>query len=259
MSRTRIDVPHGPGDRGQRLQQALTEVSDLTAALRASQHALQSARVQLETLRGLNAHLNRQLVELAKKEAQARDFGYHDELTRLPNRRLLRDRLDQALAQAARQHKAVALLLVDLDGFKGINDRLGHARGDQLLQAVALRLQLNVRAADTACRYGGDEFVVMLPEVDSVSMVAAVAVKLRAAMNAPYRIDGFEVRVTASIGSVVYPNDGDTYEQLIRRADEALYRAKPEGREAAITPLASATAREAGSARRCRPGRGLVS
>ncbi len=235
------------------------EVADLREALRASQQALQSAWVQVATLRGLNGHLNRQLVELAKKEAQARDFAYHDELTRLPNRRLLRDRLDQALAQAARRHKAVALLLLDLDGFKGINDRLGHACGDQLLQAVALRLQLNVRAADTACRYGGDEFVVMLPEVDSVSMAAAVAVKLRVAMGAPYCIDGFEVRMAASIGSVVYPDDGHTYEQLIRRADEALYRAKPEGREAVITPLASAVAREAGSARRCRAGRGVVS
>jgi diguanylate cyclase (GGDEF)-like protein len=165
---------------------------------------------------------------------------------------LLRDRLDQALAQAARQRKAVALLLLDLDGFKGINDTLGHATGDQLLQAVARRLQVNVRAADTACRYGGDEFVVMLPEIDGPGMAAAVADKLRTALDAPYTIDGFEVRVAVSIGSVVYPDDGHSYEQLMRRVDAALYRAKPVHREAAIAALPEVAVHEAAPAHLCR-------
>jgi diguanylate cyclase (GGDEF)-like protein len=234
MGRMRIETTHGSDARG-RVHQASAEIADLKQALRDSQEALRSAWVQVCTLRGLNAHLNRELIVLARKEAQARNSAYHDELTRLPNRRLLRDRLDQALAQAARQHKEVALLLLDLDGFKSINDRLGHARGDQLLQAVAQRLQLSVRAADTACRYGGDEFVVMLPEVDSPGTTDAVAGKLRSAMDAPYRIDGFEIRVAASIGSVVYPHDGHTYEHLIRKADERLYRAKPQARQAIIS------------------------
>lgn len=251
MGRMRIETPYASGAHGGRLQQALAEIANLQEALRESQQALQSAWVQVATLRGLNAHLNRELIELMRKEAQARDCAYHDELTRLPNRRLLRDRLDQALAQAERQRKEVALLLLDLDGFKGINDRLGHARGDQLLQAVAQRLQLNVRAADTACRYGGDEFVVMLPEVDTPGTAAAVADKLRLAMGAPYRIDEFEIRVAVSIGSVVYPTDGHTYEQLMHKADEGLYRAKPTRREAVVTSLASATQREASPVRPC--------
>ena len=107
---------------------------------------------------------------------------YHDELTGLPNRRLLRDRLNQ-MAQGARQHKQVVLLLLDLDGLETINDQLGHAAGDKVLQAVAERLSASIRAADTACRYGGDEFVIMLPEVDQPGLAGAVAAKVRARLS----------------------------------------------------------------------------
>lgn len=158
---------------------------------------------------------------------QAQHLADHDELTGLPNRSVLRDRLSQAIAQAARQHKQVGLLLLDMDGFKSVNDRLGHATGDKLLQRVAQRLLTCIRGADTACRYGGDEFVILLPEVGGGESVAEVARKLRAQLDPPYVVDGHTIEVTASIGVAVYPADGDSQNELIRRADLAMYRAKP--------------------------------
>lgn len=226
--------PEGCDRESADLERGLSEVADLRDALAAMKEEMRVARRQIAALEELNRRLHRELVELARKEAQARDFAYHDELTKLPNRRLLRDRLDQALAHAARQHNEVVLLLVDLDGFKGVNDTLGHAAGDRLLQAVAHRLRVNLRVADTACRYGGDEFVVMLPEVDSERMAAAVTTKLRLALGEPYSVDGHEVRIAVSVGRVAYPSDGQTYEELLRKADEALYRAKPRDRMAVI-------------------------
>jgi diguanylate cyclase (GGDEF)-like protein len=141
------------------------------------------------------------------------------------------------VAQAARQHKQVVLLLLDLDGFKSVNDSLGHAGGDQLLQAVARRLMDGIRAADTACRYGGDEFLIMLPEVANPDMAAALCGKIELALGEPYIIGGYEIRLTTSMGSVVYPTDGQTDEELIQRADSALYRAKARSENASIKAL----------------------
>lgn len=208
------------------LKCALSELAEVKRALTLNRQETQAAREQVPVLTELNSRLNQELIELAQREAQVRDFAYHDELTGLPNRRLLLDRLKQAVAQAARQHKQVVLLLLDLDGFKSVNDRLGHAAGDELLQAVAGRLTDCIRGADTACRYGGDEFLIMLPEVDNPGMAAAVRAKLNLALSEPYIIDGCQVRMTVSLGGVVYPTDERTEEALIRRADDALYRAK---------------------------------
>lgn len=201
---------------------------------RQQEHA---ALERIQTLTELNSRLQRELSELAEREAQVRQFAYHDELTGLPNRRLLLDRLKQAMAQAARQDKQVVLLLLDLDGFKSVNDRLGHAGGDKLLQGVAKRLSDGIRGADTACRYGGDEFLIMLPEVDNPATAAAVWTKLKLALREPYIIDGYQVRLTMSMGGVVYPTDGHTDQELIRRADEALYRAKARSENALIEAL----------------------
>jgi diguanylate cyclase (GGDEF)-like protein len=154
---------------------------------------------------------------------------------------LLLDRLKQAVAQAARQHKQVVLLLLDLDGFKSVNDRLGHAGGDKLLQAVASRLTDTIRGADTACRYGGDEFLIMLPEVDNPDMGAAVWGKLKLALSGAYIVDGYQIRLTVSMGSAVYPTDGRTDEELIRKADDALYRAKTRSGNASIKALPKET------------------
>ena len=219
------------------LQRVLSELVDTTRALASSRHETQAARVQIESLVETNSRLNRELIELSRSEARVRDFAYHDELTGLPNRRLLLDRLKQAVAQAARHHKQVVLLLLDLDGFKSVNDRLGHAGGDKLLQAMARRLTDGIRGADTACRYGGDEFLIMLPEVDNPGMAAAVWGKLKLALGEPYIIDGYQVRLTTSMGGVVYPTDAQTDEELIRLADGALYRAKARTGNASIKAL----------------------
>lgn len=210
---------------------------DVTRALATSCPQAQAAEERVRTLTEINARLNQELIELAKREAQVRDFAYRDELTALPNRRLLLDRLKQAVAQAARQKKQVVLLLLDLDGFKGVNDRLGHGGGDKLLRVVARRLAEGIRGADTACRYGGDEFMIMLPDVDNPDVAAAVRGKLELALAAPYIVDGYRVRLTASVGGVVYPTDGLTPEELIRRADSALYRNKARSTSAVIERL----------------------
>jgi diguanylate cyclase len=231
--RTRYVNSRGTAIPATQVQRRPSELADITQALTISRQDAQAAREHIQSLIEINSRLNRELIELARREAQVRDFAYHDELTGLPNRRLLLDRLNQALAQAARQHKQVVLLLLDLDGFKSVNDKLGHAGGDKLLQAVARRLTEGIRGADTACRYGGDEFVIMLPEVDNPRMAAAVWGKLKMALGEPYFIDGYQIRLTASMGAVVYPTDGQTDKELIRMADRALYRAKDRGGDSA--------------------------
>jgi diguanylate cyclase (GGDEF)-like protein len=219
----------------------VSELADLRKALDRSQRETLDARYVIRKLEQVNSHLTRELARLEQNEASALALACYDELTGLPNRRLLRDRLRQAIAQGIRQDKQVGLLLIDLDGFKSINDRLGHAAGDRLLQGVAKRLTDTIRAADTACRYGGDEFVIMLPAVDQPNLAAAVAGKVRLRLAQPYIIDGFEIRITGSIGTVLCPEDGRGYEELLKKADDALYRAKPGSRSASITALTRET------------------
>ena len=209
-----------------RLQQALAELAELKQTLATSQKESIDARQQIGIVTDTNARLTQQVKQLEQELVEAHHFAYHDELTGLPNRSLLRDRLNQALAQAARQNKQVGLLLLDLDGFKSVNDMLGHATGDKILQRVAERLLSCIREADTACRYGGDEFVILLPEVDGEKSAAEVAQKLRVQLARPYLVDDQPIAVTASIGVAVYPRDGSSQDDLIRRADIAMYLAK---------------------------------
>lgn len=218
-------------------QRVVLELTEVKRALVKSRREMKAACRQIDTLTNANSQLKSDLMHLARKEAQTRTFAYHDELTGLPNRRLLHDRLSQALAQGARHHTHVVLLLLDLDDFKNINDRLGHAAGDEVLRVVAERLAGGIRGADTACRYGGDEFVVMLPELEDARMAAAVAEKLQGTLSAPYVIDGCEIRMTTSAGSVVYPNEGQSYAELMEKADVALYRAKTTSGKVSITTL----------------------
>lgn len=190
------------------------------------------ARHQLETLVDLNCTLRKEIAKLAEKEAQARHSAYHDGLTGLPNRSLLQDRFQQARSQAMRHRKPLALLLLDLDQFKQVNDELGHASGDELLQEVARRMTKAIRGADTACRYGGDEFVIMLPFVDNPDTATALAAEIARRLCEPYMIDGHIIRMSVSIGVAVYPGDGQTFDNLMRQADIAMYRAKRTGQNA---------------------------
>jgi diguanylate cyclase (GGDEF)-like protein/PAS domain S-box-containing protein len=157
-------------------------------------------------------------------------LAQHDSLTDLPNRILLNDRLTQALALARRHQQKLALLFLDLDHFKNVNDSLGHAIGDRLLQSVAERLLACVRSSDTVSRQGGDEFVILLSEVARPEDAAASAEKILLALSMPHRIDQQDLHLAASIGVVTYPEDGTEAETLLKHADLAMYRAKDSGR-----------------------------
>jgi diguanylate cyclase (GGDEF)-like protein/PAS domain S-box-containing protein len=157
-------------------------------------------------------------------------LAQHDVLTGLPNRLLLQERLAQAIAQAQRHRRQVALLFLDLDYFKYINDSLGHAVGDQLLISVAERLQACVRASDTVCRQGGDEFVVLLTQIEHAQDAAQVAGKMLSALTVPHLIGAHELHVSISIGISVYPTDGDSVDSIMKNADTAMYHAKSSGR-----------------------------
>ncbi len=168
------------------------------------------------------------------RDAQARlDFlAYHDSLTALPNRDLARDRLRQAISFAGRGGFRVALLLVDLDHFKMINESLGHSAGDAVLVAVAERLQGCVREADTVSRLGGDEFLMILTDLRASDSVATAAGKILQVLSEPLTIDGREVEGSVSLGIAVYPDDGSDFDTLLGKADTALYQAKASGRNA---------------------------
>jgi diguanylate cyclase (GGDEF)-like protein/PAS domain S-box-containing protein len=155
----------------------------------------------------------------------------HDVLTGLPNRLLLNDRIDRAIISARASAMQVAVLFLDLDGFKYINDSLGHSIGDKLLQSIAVRLVNCVRNTDTVSRQGGDEFVVLLSEVKEPHAAAAIAAKILKEISNPHSIDRHELQVTASIGVSAYPEDGTNAETLIKNADTAMYQAKENGRQ----------------------------
>jgi diguanylate cyclase (GGDEF)-like protein len=157
-------------------------------------------------------------------------MALHDALTGLPNRRLLMDRLALAIAHARRNTSTMAVMFLDLDGFKQINDTLGHDTGDTLLRLVADRLVAAVREEDTVARMGGDEFVIGLWESGHADGVARLASKVIQAVSQPYRIQGHDVRITASVGVGIYPMHGEDVETLMKRADLALYEAKRAGK-----------------------------
>ncbi|MGH9194243.1 MAG: EAL domain-containing protein [Acidimicrobiia bacterium] len=173
--------------------------------------------------------LAQDITERKRAEGTIRHLAYHDHLTGLPNRRLFQDRFIVALAHAQRANEPLALMSIDLDRFKLVNDTLGHAVGDQLLQNVSTRLSRVVRAGDTLARLGGDEFSLLMPRTNRVEDAAKVADKIKGAFKEPFHIDRHEIHVTASLGISLYPFDGDA-EQLLIHADAAMYRAKELGR-----------------------------
>ena len=167
---------------------------------------------------------------LRRAEAQLDHLAHHDPLTGLPNRLLFNDRLDQMVARALREDQHCAILFFDLDGFKIINDTLGHSSGDFLLQTVATRIKRQLRSNDTAARLGGDEFVILLDHIAHPEDAARIARKLLDALAAPVELGGERVTVSASVGLAVYPDNGHDRDTLLRAADTAMYSAKAQGR-----------------------------
>nr|WP_314539530.1 EAL domain-containing protein [uncultured Massilia sp.] len=197
--------------------------------------------------------VSRDITERKEMEAYVLHQSFHDSLTGLPNRLLLLDRLSQATVHRERLHAQVAVLFLDLDHFKEVNDSLGHAAGDRLLQVVSERLVASVREGDTVARVGGDEFVVMLVELHQLADAALVAEKIIATVSSACQIEGSELHVTPSIGMAIFPENGGDPDTLLRNADIATYHAKhdggagycffaPEMQEAASRRLALGTA-----------------
>jgi diguanylate cyclase (GGDEF)-like protein/PAS domain S-box-containing protein len=226
-----------PFDLAQASGRSVWLVDDITARREAAE-AVSRARDELEVrvlertaeLAGANALLQGEIVERRQAEARVHHMAYHDSLTGLPNRALLSDRLDRAMLAAQRSERKLAVMFIDLDRFKTINDSLGHMTGDQLLKEVASRLCRAVRASDTVARLGGDEFVVLVPGIRAVEEASNVAEKIIEALSESFPLEGRNLHITPSIGICVYPDDGEDVETLMRHADAAMYHAKASGR-----------------------------
>ncbi|GJL78353.1 MAG: hypothetical protein NPINA01_13420 [Nitrospinaceae bacterium] len=169
-------------------------------------------------------------LERKRTEGLIRNMAYHDALTGLPNRILLNDRLEMALAQAQRSQSLLAVLFLDFDHFKKINDNLGHGVGDQVLKSVGARLKKCLRNQDTVARLGGDEFILLLPEINSPADADHLAKKLLHAVSQPIHIQEHELQITLSVGVALYPRDGENSTTLLKHADDALYAAKKQGK-----------------------------
>jgi diguanylate cyclase (GGDEF)-like protein len=208
----------------------------LNPAMRSDSAEYQSAdgrwlRRTLRTLDGGGSvELIADITELRRAEQAARFLAYHDTLTGLPNRRLLDDRLRQAIRLAQRRDRMVATLLVRLDDFRQLNDTLGHGAGDAVLREVAQRLAACVRKADTLARAGADEFAVVVCDLKDKADCRVVAEKLQQALAAEFRVGNRRLRLATSIGVSLFPADGGDGEALLRNADAAMYRAKELGR-----------------------------
>ncbi len=168
--------------------------------------------------------------ELERAKERAENMATHDYLTGLPNRVLLNDQLSSAIARAKRRGEIIAVMTIDMDSFKQVNDTYGHGEGDRLLVAIADRMRKAVREADTVTRYGGDEFLITAPQVESEAHTATIAERLLAAVHEPVSVADAVVEPTFSIGIALYPEDGSTPEELITRSDKALYTAKRLGK-----------------------------
>jgi diguanylate cyclase (GGDEF)-like protein len=182
------------------------------------------------SLKKMQEQIKRQLTELQASQAQLEHLAGHDVLTGLPNRRLFQDRLEHALARAQRTGEGFALLFIDVDKFKGINDRWGHEAGDAVLKLAAMRLASITRKADTVARVGGDEFVILLDNPTSRQQIVTIAEKLLDSLRSPMQIAGQELQVGFSVGISQYPEDGTSTTTLMARADQAMYEMKAAGR-----------------------------
>ena len=166
----------------------------------------------------------------ADAQRKIQHLAYHDSLTGLPNRMLFMDRIDQAISRAQREQEQFALLFIDIDHFKVINDSMGHAAGDQLLNVISQRLCEMLRKSDTVARLGGDEFTVIIEGLEDAEQVINVTKNILSSLDAPVNVNGKEVHVGGSIGIAIYPQDGESFGSLLKNADTAMYKAKEQGR-----------------------------
>lgn len=190
--------------------------------LRMSEMRLEERRLFIGTVRDIT--------ERKAAEQRILHLATHDVLTNLPNRALLHDRINQAIAQAHRSGSCVAVIFIDLDKFKVVNDSLGHDTGDVLLQAVATKLSMNLREVDTVARQGGDEFIIVVPGLDHPEDAAVIAQKLLVSLSEPFMVKTYELHTGASIGISIYPHDGEDVATLMKNSDTAMYHAKESGR-----------------------------
>ena len=231
------------GPAFQRLISALT-VADRAYGVRAARANAQ-ARLGTILILGATTIIIGGLVWLQR--AGSRAYGHiayrasHDPLTGLPNRSLLHERTADAIRHADRKQSSAALLLIDLDRFKQVNDTFGHHCGDQLLVQVARRMQKALRPGDTVARLGGDEFAVLLPHVGSTAEIAATATRLGAALQSPFMLEGRNLAVEASVGAALYPEHGGDADELLQSADIAMYEAKTSATQFALFDLGRRT------------------
>jgi diguanylate cyclase (GGDEF)-like protein len=176
------------------------------------------------------ADLRAENARVRQSQAHVEFLATHDALTGLPNRTLAQDRFDQAAAHAERARSCVAVMFVDIDDFKHVNDSLGHPQGDALLCEASRRLTGTLRQGDTVCRQGGDEFLILLSDIGEADEVAEIALKLLDSVARPFGVDGHEIATSASIGIAMYPGDGRDFNELLKKADMAMYSAKAAGR-----------------------------
>ena len=220
VRRVRADAPHTP-------VVVLSGLGDENAAMAAVTEGAQDYLVKSEID---DASLLRAIRYAIGRHERMHRIAYYDTLTGLPNRALFRDRLTQALARAERHGDKTALLFIDLDGFKRINDAHGHESGDVVLRAAAGRIRECLRASDVAARHGGDEFTVLLPSITRYEDATLVAEKLRGRITARLEVDGRDLSVGASIGIALFPADGTDADALTQHADDAMYLAKRRGK-----------------------------
>lgn len=208
----------------------MLEVRDITAhnrAVTALRHSIETLEVRVEER---TRELQDEVTERRRAEEMLRHVASHDGLTDLPNRSLMMDRLDKAISRAHRDDKKCAVMFIDLDGFKPINDTLGHDMGDVLLREAASRLELSIRETDTAARFGGDEFVLILTDLNKLDDAPPVAKKVLEMLSQPVDLNGNAASIGASIGIAMYPDHALTAEDLLKQADIAMYAVKESGK-----------------------------
>ena len=208
------------------LERALDRSPELESDIQASAEAMSSINAGLSRGIAAGKKLTRKLLSSNTKRKEIGQLALHDPLTGLPNRMLFDDRLRQVLAQAARHGRGVAVMFIDLDNFKAVNDSYGHDVGDTVLRHVAQRLQASMRAEDTVSRRGGDEFLCIMMEARAELDIAKVARKIIQVISAETEVGDAKLTVKPSVGIAVYPRDGDTAGALVTNADTAMYRAK---------------------------------